>query len=341
MSRRTLSDFVEGPLKPLPSVPVKLDPFLFLGRRLRSFRDRHGVHIAQRGDHFSRCRSFRYIGKRYQAGKLRMSARSRALIAALGFVIAVAALMTALAVSPVYQQCYAEAEKENGNENGNAPNRVKRHIAWQFLRCEAVSLNKNNGAVTAIATLAIAAFTLVLWLATSKQARLTAKTARLVEEQIKLAREEFIASHRPLMAVHAVRLLDLDSARAPHEQPLRAEFRVINAGTSACRVTGSAVYLDILPELDRPYLPELPPNGLVPARRYDVGTTDNVLARTTDIRGADLFFGTDGRPAYLSGWIVYEDNAGSTRTTFFCRQCTDRFKRQFVPIDDPDCERTY
>jgi hypothetical protein len=272
--------------------------------------------------------------------ELRMSARSRALIATLSFVLVIVALMGALAVSSSYQQCYTEAEKESGNENANGPDRIKR-TAWQSLRCEAIALNENNGAITAVATLVIGAFTLVLWLATSRQARLTAKTARLVEEQIKLAREEFIASHRPLMAVHAVKLLDLDSAPAPHEQRLRAEFRVINAGTSACRVTGSAVYLDILPELDRPYLPELPPNGLVPARRYDVGTTDKVLVRTTDIRGADLFFGTDDRPAYLSGWIVYEDNVGSTRTTFFCRQCTDRFKRQFVPIDDPDCERTY
>jgi hypothetical protein len=269
-----------------------------------------------------------------------MSVRSRTLIAILSFVVVIAGLMGALAVSPSYQHCYTEAEKESGNENANAADRVKR-TTWQFLRCEAVSLNKNNGAVTAVATLIIGAFTLVLWLATSTQARLTGKTARLIEKQIKLAREEFIASHRPIMVVHAVRLLDLDSARAHHEQPLCAEFRVINAGTSACRVTGSAVYLDILPELDRPYLPELPPNGLVPARRYDVGTTDKVLVGTTDIRGADLFFGTDDRPAYLSGWIVYEDNAGSARTTFFCRQCTDRFERRFVPADDPDCERTY
>jgi hypothetical protein len=241
--------------------------------------------------------------------------------------------------APSFQQCVSgEANRGEKTAQEKLPGRV---VPGIYVRCAGAFINENNAAITALGTATIALFTIVLAWATSRQARLTRETARLIEDQIKLARQEFIASHRPLMVVHAVRLLEPDSARTPDEQPLRAEFRVINAGTSACRVTGSAVYLDVLPEIDRPYLPDLPPNGLVPQRWYDVGTTDRADVGSTDFRGADLFFGTDDRPAYLSGWIVYQDNAGRARTTFFCRQCTDRFQRRFVPVDDPECEKTY
>jgi hypothetical protein len=51
-------------------------------------------------------------------------------------------------------------------------------------------LEKYNGAVTAVATIFIAAFTIVLALVTGRQARLTT-------DALNLAREEFVATHRP------------------------------------------------------------------------------------------------------------------------------------------------
>src|SRR6266496_910438 len=52
------------------------------------------------------------------------------------------------------------------------------------------SLERHNGAVTAVATVFIGVFTWVLACVSGRQARLT-------RESIELAREEFIATHRP------------------------------------------------------------------------------------------------------------------------------------------------
>jgi hypothetical protein len=214
-------------------------------------------------------------------------------------------------------------------------------IAIAYLSAAGRALALNPEAWIAIGTIVLAIATLGLTLSTRKLALLAGHQAALGERQLKLARDEFLASHRPLMVVHAIRLLDPDSSRPLHQQPLRVEFKVINAGTSAGVVTGSAVYLDVLRDPDLPYLPDLPRNGIIPARRYDVGASDGAVVPNTDARGADLFFGTTQTIAYLSGFVVYEDGQGRARTTFFCRQCTDRFKRQFVHVDDCESNETY
>jgi hypothetical protein len=259
---------------------------------------------------------------------------SHAILATVLFVLGVAGLLWALTFSPSFQNCHAAADQNNVKKEQQSTVPVG---VWQIVRCEAVSLNENNGAVTAVATLAIAGFTLILWLATSQQARLTGDT-------IALAREEFLTSHRPLLIVHSARVLEADQSKSPDDQPLRVEFGVINAGTSAGTATGSAVYLDVLYPIDRPYLPRLPRNDLILPRPYEVGTTDTITVET-DRYGYGMFIGNRDKIPYLSGWIVYEDRRGHARTTYFCRQF-DRFPGsnidgRFVPVDDPDCEKTY
>jgi hypothetical protein len=265
-----------------------------------------------------------------------MLRRSHVILATV-FVLGVVALVCTLTFSPSFKKCHAAVDQNSakGEEQSAIPVGV-----WHVVQCEAVSLNENNGAVTAVATLGIAAFTLILWLATSRQAFLTS-------EIIGLTREEFLASHRPLLVVHSLRILEIDPSRLPDDQPLRVQFGVINAGTSAGTVTGSAVYLDVLPRIDRPYLPELPPNKtpIIPLRRFDVGATDNRVEVTSDRYGYGNFVNNPDKTPYLSGWIVYEDGRGHARTTFFCRQF-NRFPEsnidgRFVPVDDPDCEKTY
>lgn len=260
-----------------------------------------------------------------------MLRRSHAILATVLFVLGVAALVWALTFSPSFQNCHVATDQNNARREQQSAIPVG---VWHIVRCEAVSLNENNGAVTAVATLAIAGFTLILWLATSRQARLTSDT-------IALTREDFLASHRPLLVVHSARVLEADQSKSPDDQPLRVEFGVINAGTSAATVTGSAVYLDILYPIDRPYLPR---NDRIWPRRYVVGATDTITVET-DRYGYGNFIGNRNKIPYLSGWIVYEDSRGHARTTYFCRQF-NRFPEsnidgRFVPVDDPDCEKTY
>jgi hypothetical protein len=189
--------------------------------------------------------------------------------------------------------------------------------------------------ITALATVAIAAFTLTLWRATTKQARLT-------RASIDLARQEFLSSHRPELKIHSLRLLDFSSQPPPSEQPLRASFAVINAGTSACAVTGSAVYLEYLEQPDRPYLPELIRNDVIGPRRFEVGATDNAVTVQSDQYGGLVHLGAaeTRKVLYLNGWVTYDDDAGSTRTTFFSRQYSHATER-FTPVDDPECNCTY
>jgi hypothetical protein len=266
-----------------------------------------------------------------------MLKRSRATLATMLFVLGFAILISALTSSPSFQDCYATANKDEAKKEQQSTVSIIVNRPWHTLRCEAVSLNENNGAVTAAATLAIAGFTLILWLATTRQAFLTNKI-------IALTREEFLASHRPLLVVHSIRILESDQSKRPDDQPLRVQFGVINAGTSAGTVMGSAAYLHVLPRIDRPYLPELTRNNIIPLRRFDVGATDTIEV-ASDRYGYGNFVNNPDKTPYLSGYIVYEDGRGHARTTFFCRRF-ERFPEsnidgRFVPVDDPDCERTY
>src|SRR6267154_4374112 len=107
-------------------------------------------------------------------------------------------------LSPSYKQCDAHEKQYAATEKARNSQEER---ARRFVICEGAFVDANREAITAAATVAIAAFTLVLWLATSRQARLTAQT-------IALARDEFNATHRPRIRVRHVtldRLYDKDS----------------------------------------------------------------------------------------------------------------------------------
>lgn len=126
-----------------------------------------------------------------------------------------------------------------------------------------------------------------------------------------------------------------------------AVLAVINAGTSAGSVTGSAVHLQYLPQTDGPHLPDLAKNDIIYLRRYDVGSSDNAIPVSTDRWGGlnHVNATVTGKMLYFSGWVVYEDERGYARTTYFCRQFSrfpgSNVDGRFIPIDDPECEKTY
>lgn len=64
----------------------------------------------------------------------------------------VVALVSALTFSPSFKNCHAAVDQNNAKGEQQSAIPVG---AWHVVQCEAVSLNENNGAVTAVATLAI------------------------------------------------------------------------------------------------------------------------------------------------------------------------------------------
>jgi hypothetical protein len=201
-----------------------------------------------------------------------------------------------------------------------------------FFSCVVSFLQTYNGAVTAVATVFIGVFTWVLACVTNRQARLT-------RESIELGRQEFLASHRPQLKIHFVRILPFLHEIAPDRQSLKAECGIINIGTSEGTVTGSAVYLEYLFPVDRPYLPEAARNDVIKQRRFGVGATDKCVVSGDNLSGAHHVSNTT-KALYLYGWIVYEDGRKNVRTTYFCRQYLHD-KERFAAVDDPDCEQTY
>jgi hypothetical protein len=102
--------------------------------------------------------------------------------------------------SQAFQSCFHE-NKNTESYRGlyESENVIGKSIIRLRLNaeCGLTFLDKDSGALTAIATIAIAWFTWTLWRATTEQGRLT-------QQAIDLARAEFIGSHRPKIIVRFV-----------------------------------------------------------------------------------------------------------------------------------------
>src|SRR6185312_6761405 len=101
--------------------------------------------------------------------KLLRSALAIALI-----VCAIGAALWAAKLSHSYQEC--DASYKHGYaypENANS----QQERARRFIVCEGAFFDANKEAITAGATIAIAVFTLVLWLATGRQAEISSRLA--------------------------------------------------------------------------------------------------------------------------------------------------------------------
>ena len=251
------------------------------------------------------------------------------------FALAIALFALIGAFSPSYQKCTAEHKHDYGHNKQSdlyEPVANAARLLPMFLMCEGAFIDENGVTITALATIGIAAFTLTLWRATTEHGRISDKL-------LQLARDEFLASHRPELKIHSIRILEFDDSVAPDQQPLRVQFGVINAGTGAAVVTGSAVEFGYeYPDL-RPYLPRLPRNDVIGLRRYDVGASDTIETVSDPDGGLDHVSEDIGKVLYLAGWVGYDDGRGHARTTFFCRQYM-RDRNSFAPVDDPDCEAT-
>jgi hypothetical protein len=169
---------------------------------------------------------------------------------------------------------------------------------------------------TALATIAVAFFTLTLWLSSEKMWQITS-------ESLALARNEFQSSHRPKMRLKHVYLTHETNWRVGG--PLEVVLEFVNIGNSPARITWIN-YESILlrrnerlpqrpPYDETPFGPEMRitrfrtegilPSGLTMSREV----CDGRIINDHDIR--EIMFGE--QCLYLIGTIEYWDAAGLRR----------------------------
>jgi len=191
-------------------------------------------------------------------------------------------------------------------------------------------LEAHNGAVTAIATIFIALFTVVLAFVTYVQALLTMKA-------IKLARDEFNATHRPLMIVRDV-CLDGN----------KIAYLLINKGDAPAIIVESWIMAEFVPD-------ETVKRPLRSSGHSDLGQLTFAVGEIRDltyrIPGEIDFFirfpdakriGIEDRPPmrgdlHFTGTIIYADSSGQRRRSVFRRRWDDN-RKGFYGVDDPDRE---
>jgi len=85
-----------------------------------------------------------------------------------------------------------------------------------------------SGAISALGGMAVAGFTLMLWISTDKLWKASATQLRQAQTQLDLAREEFVATHRPRLIVRGIGFAQ--GAAGEKSEPESVEFVIANVG---------------------------------------------------------------------------------------------------------------
>jgi hypothetical protein len=170
----------------------------------------------------------------------------------------------------------------------------------------------HNGLITAIATVFIAAYTIVL-------ARVSRMQAGFIAAQVRLAREEFITTHRPKIIVRAFQMMNPDFGAG--DRP-RFIFIAQNIGDTQARITEVRSATLVLQNNERI------PNDLA----FPHHEPFNVVLRSGQ---KEVFPGNGGVPLVgeehmqvfadthmllCLGTLTYVDDLGTERETGFCRR---------------------
>lgn len=112
------------------------------------------------------------------------------------------------------------------SEHTSVPECSEHHLGPYALLWVIEFVDQHNGFVTAVATIAIAAFTFTLYETARDQ-------GRLALESIELARQEFIASHRPRLVVRFIQGPFVENSEEPHQF---IWVTVANVGTNRANI---------------------------------------------------------------------------------------------------------
>jgi hypothetical protein len=209
-----------------------------------------------------------------------------------------------------------------------------------FARWTLQFMDTHNGAVTAVATVFIAVFTIVL-------AYVTARQAKLTDESVKLGRDEFIASHRPKFEIREPYLATIQcpadgTERIAHQ----VRFILANSGDGAGTIVeGFALVMEIPHGRWQHLAVEKGEKGVnnfgaiaLAAGAHEDKTID-LPAGISEMIVSNFTRHERNEPMvpriFLRGYVGYVDKAGTRRRTAFCRPL-DYGTKMFVRTDDRD-----
>jgi hypothetical protein len=236
-----------------------------------------------------------------------------------------------LSTTSSFNACTAKqtaAQSEQANENAPRSALSVIDIAAIRVRCAVHVIFEYRDALTAIATVFIALFTLTLWWSTREMMSAT-------KASVDLARREFIASHRPLVVVRFIQGPFYDDDGREY-----AYLTVANVGETAATIT--SIGHDLARRKENG---EWVPPGLA----ADLRTIDPVALESGDrhvitvsaqlpISETMIFGETTGiYELCIVGRLRYQDANGRARETGFLRAYDETRKRFVVlPADAED-----
>jgi hypothetical protein len=244
--------------------------------------------------------------------------------------------------SPSYQKCTTErANKESHAEQGDLHDPVISDPSiGVFLLCEGRFLDENNGTLTAIATIGIAGFTLTLWLATGRQARLT-------RDAIELGNREFAATHRPKIQVISFEETNIGRGdEHPAQEKIGTSLRYVNSGDTTAYLLEIGWHISAASHSLRPGVAM----KIHDCRNQALESGEEggyPLASDISVRSAIVADMQNERtlPALRQrlrcvGYVLYADANGKRRRTGFSR-IHDASRSRWDRDENPDYEYSY
>lgn len=227
----------------------------------------------------------------------------------MGVVVTILIIVAALAAferafSPSFKSCIAKQDNQNGSNSSKEDPSGLFGSANRYIECTGDFIDKNNGSITALATIIIAAFTATLWRATTAQGV--------------LAREAFIADKRAFVFAAGIQgLYEQDAATGLYNWRIGPVWQ--NSGDTPTRdlqlyTDGFLSNVQIPSTFDFNSIdPEFPPGpGMLGPKMISAGGQAPHFNRAPltpqdliDIQNNRKFF-------YLWGWAKYHDTLPNT-----------------------------
>ncbi len=237
------------------------------------------------------------------------------------------------------------------------------HIIGIWWWCTGILLNENGVAITAIATIVMAAFTGTLWWSTASTGKLTERTVELAEKQFLmegrqtdlaerqhgLQRLQHLAVNRPSLAIRNVEIRrpTADGPLFEPDAPINGWLVVVNTGASGARIL-SAEYRFFTSNNGLPMAPPLVADRvrfLIPDLPYDMAAHESHRAIIESVAlGPKARYIVLGGPdhLYVMGAIRYSDATQAEHWMGFCREFVPNVvlggEGSFVPVENPDYE---